>query len=199
MKFNYKGRGFVVLALSAMLVAVGTANYQLSKKSLLETSNELRAYEQAQNTEEVDEILVVDSKKEEVTETSKQIEEQIASKSNMGTYILDMKMNREKQRNQLSQELNEMINNPSTTEEARKEASSMKLQIVKDQETESRIENILSTKGFENSLVYINEGKVNVVVSNEKLEKSDAAKIFDLVSKEASVDYENIKLSNREQ
>ena len=142
---------------------------------------------------------MVDSKKEEVTETSKQIEEQIASKSNMGTYILDMKMNREKQRNQLSQELNEMINNPSTTEEARKEASSMKLQIVKDQETESRIENILSTKGFENSLVYINEGKVNVVVSNEKLEKSDAAKIFDLVSKEASVDYENIKLSNSEQ
>lgn len=199
MKFNYRGRGFVVLALSAMLVAVGTANYQLSKKSLLETSNELRAYEQAQNTGETDEILVVDSKKEEVTETSKQIEEQIASKSNMGTYILDMKMNREKQRNQLSQELNEMINNPSTTEEARKEASSMKLQIVKDQETESRIENILSTKGFENSLVYINEGKVNVVVSNEKLEKSDAAKIFDLVSKEASVDYENIKLSNSEQ
>lgn len=199
MKFNYKGRGFVVLALSAMLVAVGTANYQLSKKSLLETSNELRAYEQAQNTGETDEILVVDSKKEEVTETSKQIEEQIASKSNMGTYILDMKMNREKQRNQLSQELNEMINNPSTTEEARKEASSMKLQIVKDQETESRIENILSTKGFENSLVYINEGKVNVVVSNEKLEKSDAAKIFDLVSKEASIDYENIKLSNSEQ
>lgn len=199
MKFNYKGRGFVVLALSAMLVAVGTANYQLSKKSLLETSNELRAYEQAQNTGETDEILVVDSKKEEVTETSKQIEEQIASKSNMGTYILDMKMNREKQRNQLSQELNEMINNPSTTEEARKKASSMKLQIVKDQETESRIENILSTKGFENSLVYINEGKVNVVVSNEKLEKSDAAKIFDLVSKEASVDYENIKLSNSEQ
>ena len=199
MKFNYKGRGFVVLALSAMLVVVGTANYQLSKKSLLETSNELRAYEQAQNTGETDEILVVDSKKEEVTETSKQIEEQIASKSNMGTYILDMKMNREKQRNQLSQELNEMINNPSTTEEARKEASSMKLQIVKDQETESRIENILSTKGFENSLVYINEGKVNVVVSNEKLEKSDAAKIFDLVSKEASVDYENIKLSNSEQ
>ena len=64
---------------------------------------------------------------------------------------------------------------------------------------DARIENILSTKGFENSLVYINEGKVNVVVSNEKLEKSDAAKIFDLVSKEASVDYENIKLSNSEQ
>ena len=86
------------------------------------------------------------------------------------TYILDMKMTREKQRNSLTQDLNEMINNPSTSEEARKEASSMKIQLVKDQEAELKIENILSTKGFENALVYISEGKVNVVVSEEKLD-----------------------------
>ena len=49
MKFNYKGRGFVVLTLSAILVVVGTVNYQLSRKSLLETSKEFAAYEQAQN------------------------------------------------------------------------------------------------------------------------------------------------------
>ena len=56
MKFNYKGRGFVVLTLATMLVVVGTVNYQLSKKSLLETNKELQAYEQAQmdkNSEEV--------------------------------------------------------------------------------------------------------------------------------------------------
>ncbi len=112
------------------------------------------------------------------------------------TYILDMKMTREKQRNSLTQDLNEMINNPSTSEEARKEASSMKIQLVKDQETELNIENILSTKGFENALVYISEGKVNVVVSEEKLDESDAAKIFDLVAEQADVKYENIKLMN---
>ena len=32
MKFNYKNRGFVVITLSAMLVVVGVANYQLSKE-----------------------------------------------------------------------------------------------------------------------------------------------------------------------
>ena len=112
------------------------------------------------------------------------------------SYILDMKMTREKQRNSLTQDLNEMINNPSTSEEARKEASSMKIQLVKDQETELNIENILSTKGFENALVYISEGKVNVVVSEEKLDESDAAKIFDLVAEQADVKYENIKLMN---
>ena len=35
MKFNFKNRGFVVVALSAMLIAVGVINYQLSKQSAL--------------------------------------------------------------------------------------------------------------------------------------------------------------------
>ena len=207
MKFNYKGRGFVVLTLSAMLVVVGTVNYQLSRKSLLETSKEFAAYEQAQNEKNTDknnekEVEVVDSQtskvEEKVTEASKQIEKQLTSEKNMkkATYILDMKMTREKQRNDLTQDLNEMINNPSTSEEARKEASTMKLQLVKDQDNELKIENILSTKGFENALVYISNGKVNVVVSEEKLTESDAAKIFDLVAEEANVKYENIKVMN---
>ena len=209
MKFNYKGRGFVVLTLATMLVVVGTVNYQLSKKSLLETNKELQAYEQAQmekNSEKVneesDDIEVVDSKtsnvEEKLTETSKEIQNQLTSEKNMkkSTYVLDMKMTREKERNELTQDLNEMINNPSTSEEVRQEASSMKLQLVKDQETELKIEHLLSTKGFEDALVYISSGSVNVVVNEEKLEKADAAKIFDLVAEQAKVDYDNIKLMN---
>ena len=178
----------------------------MSRKSLLETSKEFTSYEQAQNEKNLNddkkEVEVVDSKEsqveEKVTEASKQIEKQLTSQKNMkkATYVLDMKMTREKQRNTLTQDLNEMINNPSTSEEARKEASDMKLKLVKDQESELKIENILSTKGFENALVYISEGKVNVVVSEEKLDESDAAKIFDLVAQQANVKYENIKLMN---
>lgn len=213
MKFNYKGRGFVVVSLAAMLVVVGTVNYKLSQKSFLETSKEMKAYEQAQmekntgnekenkNADKKD-VEVVDSEaskvEEKVTETSKEIKNQLTSEKNMkkATYILDMKMTREKQRNELTQDLNEMINNPSTSEESRKEASSMKLQIVKDQETELKIEQLLSTKGFENALVYISNGNVNVVVDEKNLEKSDAAKVFDLVAEQANVKYENIKLMN---
>ncbi|MCC0631998.1 MULTISPECIES: SpoIIIAH-like family protein [unclassified Clostridioides] len=225
MKFNYKGRGFVIITLTAMLVIVGTVNYQLSKKSLLETSKEFKAYEEAQlqknttddsdssNKEDSDatnkqdskesaDIDIVDSKaskvKEKVTETSKEIKAQLSSEKNMkkASYILDMKMNREKQRNELVQDLNEMINNPSTTEESRKEASNMKLNIVKTQEKELQIENLLSTKGYEEALVYISDSKVNVVVNEAKLDKKDAAKIFDLVAEQANVKYENIKLTN---
>lgn len=213
MKFDYKGRGFVVVSLSAMLVVLGVVNYKFSQKSVLETSKEMKAYEQAQmkknedseNNKEDVEVEVVDSKtskiNEKATETSKEIKNQLTSEKNMkkATYILDMKMTREKQRNELTQVLNEMINNPSTTEESRKEASSMKLQLVKDQETELKIENLLSAKGFEDALVYISNENVNVVVNEEKLEKADAAKVFDLVAEQASVKYENIKLMNNNQ
>lgn len=223
MKFNFKNRGFVVLALSTMLIAVGVINYQLSKQSALTVSKEFEAYEQAQqdkntdkaktanndkdekNSKETAEITVVDSKdnesnevKDKAVETSKEIEEQLTSKENMSksTYILDMKMTREKQRNDLSEELNEIINNPSTTDKSREEASNMKLQLVKYQETELKIENLLSAKGFENALVYIGERNVNVVVNKQDLSKSEAARIFDLVAQQAGVAYDKIKLMN---
>ncbi|MBN9646511.1 SpoIIIAH-like family protein [Terrisporobacter glycolicus] len=223
MKFNFRNRGFVVLGLSTMLIAVGVINYQLSKQSALTVSKEFEAYEQAQqdkntdktktakndkdekNSKETAEITVVDSKdsesdevKDKAVETSKEIEEQLTSKENMSksTYILDMKMTREKQRNDLSEELNEIINNPSTVDKSREEASNMKLQLVKYQETELKIENLLSAKGFENALVYIGEGNVNVVVNKQDLSKSEAARIFDLVAQQAGVSYDKIKLMN---
>lgn len=225
MKFDFKSRGFVVTVLSAVLIVVGVVNYQLSKQSALTVSKEFEAYEQAQQDKNTDkskttddtknkdekdsketaQVIVVDSKdsesdaiKEKSVETSKEIEEQLTSKENMSksTYILDMKMTREKQRNDLSEELNEIINNPSTTDKSREEASNMKLQLVKYQETELKIENLLSAKGYENALVYIGENNVNVVVNKPDLSKSDAARIFDLVAQQANVSYDEIKLMN---
>ena len=194
------------MVLTLMLVVVGTVNYNLSKKSVLEASKEMEMYEQEQvkkNNDKKD-VKVVDSKEtvvnEKVKETSKEIEKQMTSDKNMkkASYAIDMKMNREKQRNELTEDLNEIINNPSTAEETRKQASNMKLQLVKDQELELKIENLLGAKGFENSLVYINNEIVNVVVNEKELEQQEAAKIFDLVANEAKTKHENIKvMSNK--
>ena len=186
MKFNYKNRGFVVLSLSLMLIAVGVVNYQLSKDSTLSVSDEFKAYEQAQiDKNSPDDTTLVDSIDGKVTtddkdkstetsnskdnskdntkdtakensdvenlakETSKEIEDTLNSKENIDsdTYIVDMKMTREKQRNQLTEQLNEIINNPSTADEAKVEASNMKVSIVKNSDTELQIENLLLAKG----------------------------------------------------
>lgn len=211
MKFNYKNRGFVVLSLSMMLVAVGVANYQLSKESALSVSEEFKAYEEAQvqkNLSDEENVLVdsiegqkniTDESVENLAkETNKEIEEVLSSKENLQskTYIVDMKMSREKQRQELSEKLNEIINNPSTTDQAKSEASNMKVQIVKDSDKELQIENLLIAKGYEDSIVYINEGKVNVVVNMENITQNDAIKIFDLIYSQTDIARENIRLTN---
>ena len=207
MMFNkrvFKSRRFVVMTLTLMLVVVGTVNYNLSKKSVLQASKEMEMYENQQLAKNNDkkEAKVIDSKEtvvnEKAKETSNKIKTQITSDKNMkkASYAVDMKMNREKQRNELTEDLNEIINNPSTAEETRKQASNMKLQLVKDQEMELKIEDLLGAKGFSNSLVYISNDTVNVVVNEEKLNKQDATKIFDLVVNESNVKHENIKLMN---
>ena len=210
MKFNgkfLKSRGFIVMSLTLMLVLVGTINYNLSKQSLLETSQELQQYEEALNEGDKkdakkEDTKVVDSKvtkvDEKVKETSAEIEKQMTSKKNMAkaSFIVDMKMEREKGRAELIESLNEIVNNPSTNDKTREQASNMKLQLVKDQEMELKIEDLLSAKGFNEPLVYISNGTANIVVNEEKLVKEDAAKIFDLVAAEAKVEYDNIKLMN---
>lgn len=226
MKFNYKNRGFIVLSLSLMLIAVGVVNYQLSKDSTLSVSDEFKAYEQAQidkNSSDKDTTLV-DSIKGKVTvddsekdstkttettnenssvenlakETSKEIAKTLNSKENMesDTYIVDMKMTREKQRNSLTEQLNEIINNPSTADAAKVEASNIKLEMVKNSDTELKIENLLLAKGYDQAIVFIDSDKVKVVVNMEEITQNDATKIFDIVSNQSGINRENIKLTN---
>ena len=226
MKFNYKNRGFIVLSLSLMLIAVGVVNYQLSKDSTLSVSDEFKAYEQAQidkNSSDKDATLV-DSIKGKVTvddsekdsnkttettnensnvenlakETSKEIAKTLNSKENMesDTYIVDMKMTREKQRNSLTEQLNEIINNPSTADSAKVEASNIKVEMVKNSDTELKIENLLLAKGYDQAIVFIDSDKVNVVVNMEEITQNDATKIFDIVSNQSGINRENIKLTN---
>ena len=226
MKFNYKNRGFIVLSLSLMLIAVGVVNYQLSKDSTLSVSDEFKAYEQAQidkNSSDKDTTLV-DSIKGKVTvddsekdstkttettnenssvenlakETSKEIAKTLNSKENMesDTYIVDMKMTREKQRNSLTEQLNEIINNPSTADAAKVEASNIKVEMVKNSDTELKIENLLLAQGYDQAIVFIDSDKVNVVVNMEEITQNDATKIFDIVSNQSGINRENIKLTN---
>ena len=131
-------------------------------------------------------------------ETSKEIEDTLNSKENIDsdTYIVDMKMTREKQRNQLTEQLNEIINNPSTADEAKVEASNMKVSIVKNSDTELQIENLLLAKGYDEAIVFIDGDKANVVVNMEEIKQNDATKIFDIVSNQSGISRENIKLTN---
>ena len=83
MKVNknvFRSRGCGVMTLTLMLVVVGTVNYNLSKKSVLQASKEMEMYENQQLAKNNDkkEAKVVDSKETVVNEKAKEMNTKIA-------------------------------------------------------------------------------------------------------------------------
>ena len=68
--------------------------------------------------------------------------------------------------------------------------------MVKNSDKELQLENLLLAKGYKDAIVYINEGKVNVVVNMKEITQNDANKIFELIGSQSDIDRENIKLTN---
>ena len=56
-------------------------------------------------------------------------------------------------------------------------------------------ENLIKTKGFEEVLLFVNNGNVSVVVRTEKLDESQIAQIQNIVTRELNVKVTNINVS----
>ena len=58
-------------------------------------------------------------------------------------------------------------------------------------------ENLISTKGFANNVIFVNDTSVNVVVKAENLGAEEIAQIQNIVSRELKVELENIHISHK--
>ena len=59
------------------------------------------------------------------------------------------------------------------------------------------VENLLSTKGFNEAVVLINDKSVNVVVGVKKLETENVAQIQNIIQRELNTELENIHISSK--
>jgi len=58
-------------------------------------------------------------------------------------------------------------------------------------------ENLIKVKGFEDVIIFVNDGYATVVVKAEKLEKEHIAQIQNIVSNKLNVDAKDISITNR--
>ena len=58
-------------------------------------------------------------------------------------------------------------------------------------------ENLLKTKGFENSVVFVNDKSVNVIIKANGLKKEETAQIQNIISRELNAEIENIHISTK--
>ncbi len=148
--------------------------------------------------------IVVDSRgssqvKEIVEASNKDIAKTVTNKKLMksSAYFIESKLERDKKRSEMVTSLNNIIDNQNTNEEMRTEALNIKLNTITNTEKEAFIENMITAKGFNDAVVYLNDHSINVVVSSENLEKEDVAQIVDIVKRETDIVMDNITIMGR--
>jgi stage III sporulation protein AH len=116
------------------------------------------------------------------------------STTTTSNFFASFRAERESSRTQEIAYLDAIINNEATDTDTLKEAQQQKIEISKAMEKEVTIEGLVKAKGFNDVVVTIQSGSVNVVVDSETLEDAQVAQILDIVKTESGVSSENIKV-----
>lgn len=134
-----------------------------------------------------------------VQETNAQITENITNKEAMKSsiYFIESKLERDKKRSEMVSQLNDIINNQLTNEEIRNQALTVKMDMISSTEKEVLIENMITAKGFNDTIVYLSDNTINVVVNNDELTEEDVAKIVDVIRRETDISMDGITIMNK--
>lgn len=113
-------------------------------------------------------------------------------------YFVNYRIEREKIRSQQVELLREIVNNPSSINEVRKNAQEKMLTITQNMENELKLENLIKAKNFKDAVVLIQPESVMVVVKVLELANEDGMKIADLVANTTGHNYEDIIITTKE-
>ena len=91
------------------------------------------------------------------------------------------RLEREKTRAKVKEELESSVANKNLSDEARKNAEQRLSELTTASQLETSAEAILKSKGFDDVVVFINGDSVNVTVKSDGLSTTDTAKIIDTV------------------
>lgn len=91
------------------------------------------------------------------------------------------RLERDKARDKAYDELKKILSDESISEETRAETENKLSQIIEFEEKEVSAQNMLSAKGFSETLVHITDESVTVSVKQKGISRSDTAKIVDVI------------------
>ncbi len=110
-------------------------------------------------------------------------------------YFTATQLSRQRARDEALEVLQTVVDSESALEETKAEALAEMARIASDIEKESRIETLITAKGFEQCIAVINEDKISVVVKSDfDLQKSHLAQINEIVMSESGISPSNVKI-----
>lgn len=109
-------------------------------------------------------------------------------------YFMSSKLKREQARAKNEAIFKEIMESPEATEAAKTEAMNALIELTEIREKEDATEMLLGARGFEDAVVRITDGKVEVVVNAQNLTEQQLAIIEDVVKDKTDISVENISI-----
>ena len=128
------------------------------------------------------------------TEKNNVIEEKVEKKDN---YFEDSRMERDKMYAETLEVYENILSNDGMSEEQKMIAENEITVITNTKNAIMIAENLIKVKGFEDVIIFVNDGYATVVVKSDKLKKEHIAQIQNIVSSKLSIEPKDISITNR--
>ena len=214
-----KRNQLIVLVVSLMLITAGYLNFTTNQENVTTSTIADRSDTAIGDAEFVstvpheenktEENMVVENnennttnetntEQENIIETNATEQKQEESKNGQKDYyFITSKLDRNTMYSETLETYQEMYNTANATAEQKQEALKKINNINNTKNAIMIAENLIIAKGFENVVIFANEGSISVVVKAEELKPEEVAQIQNIVSRELNAGAETIHISNK--
>ncbi len=112
-------------------------------------------------------------------------------------YFTKSKLERDTMYSQMIESYENVLNS-SNSLETQKQSATEEIKKINDIKNSIMIcENLISTKGFTNNIVFVNGDSISVIIGIEQLQQEEVAQIQNIISRELNAEIENIHISTK--
>ena len=219
MKGLLKKNQVIIYVIALMLVTAGYLNYttNTAEQVSAQTAMEMEANDDMQIADIGDATLVnsepvnaneIDTNSTEnttqdtnMTQDANTVENNTVAQTTATVttdeYFTKSKLERDAMYSQMIESYENVLNS-SNSLETQKQSATEEIKKINDTKNSIMIcENLISTKGFTNNIIFVNGDSVSVIIGIEELQQEQVAQIQNIISRELHAEIENIHISTK--
>lgn len=198
-KIKLKKGSVAIYVLALMLVTAGYWNYISKESETLETVSMGQNSENTTDENLGDATLVSNNEliKEENEKDKANSEQDKTEENKDDEYFEESKLSRDTMYSQTLETYQKIIDNSNVSEEQKAIVTQEIADLNKEKNAIMICENLISTKGFENCVIFVNVDSISVIVKSDELKTDEIAQIQNIVSREMNSKVENIHIMTK--
>lgn len=199
-----KTSSIAVYVLALMLVTVGYWNY-ISKESQTlqtvsvgnDTTSEEKKDENLGDAQLVSNNELIQEEEEQTSNEKDSTEGQKENENKNDGYFGESRLARDTMYSQTLETYKEMLNNSNVSEEQKTIVTQEITKLNKEKNAIMICENLISTKGFEDCVIFVNVDSISVIIKATELKSDEIAQIQNIISREMGAEIENIHIMTK--